>query len=43
MYHGEFVLASAESMVMRIHEYMSTLKMDAADHNRIIHVYVGFC
>jgi hypothetical protein len=43
MFHGEFVLASTECMVMRIHEYMSTLKMDAAEHIRIIHEYVGVC
>jgi len=43
MFHGEFVLASTGCMVMRVHEYMSTLKMDAADHNRMIHEYVRVC
>jgi len=42
-FHGEFVLASTECMVMMIHEYMSTLKMDAADHIRIIYGDVGVC
>lgn len=40
-FHGDFVLASTECVVMRIHEYMSTLKTDVADHIRIIHEHVG--
>jgi hypothetical protein len=43
MFHGEFMLASTECMVMRIYGYISTLKMEEADHIRIIHAYVGVC
>jgi hypothetical protein len=42
-FHGEFVLESTECMVIRVYEYMSTLKMDTAGHIRIIHEYVGVC
>lgn len=42
-FHWEFVLASTEFMVLRIHEYKSTLKMDAADHIAIVHEDAGVC